>query len=369
MKVTFDWDIFSFQSRGGVSRYISRLAEGLAFLGTDVQVVAPIHTNQYLKELDQALVCGKFSERLVELSPKVCRMINQYVLKRQVDKWQPDIIHKTYYAPFDFRSSDSKVVVTVHDMIHEIFPDSFLECDQTSDLKREAVRKADHVICISKKTQQDLVNMFEVSMDKTSVIHHGIDEIFSPGGRGEDRLSTASPFLLYVGARGGYKNFERLLEAYASSSRVKSDFKMVLFGGGEISQSEQVLISKLGLSGEQIVSVSGGDELLCTYYRQAEALIYPSLYEGFGFPPLEAMACGCPVICSSTGSLPEVVGSSADFFDPESTESIRNTLEDFLYSGSRKNELRKLGLEWQQKYTWKNCAESTQSVYREVISR
>jgi glycosyltransferase involved in cell wall biosynthesis len=176
------------------------------------------------------------------------------------------------------------------------------------------------------------------------------------------------PFLLYVGLRGGYKNFNRFLQAVASSTTLKSSFTVTAFGGGAFNAAEQSLIQTLGFQLNQIRQVSGDDALLAQHYSQASALVYPSTYEGFGLPPLEAMSLGCPVISSHASVMPEICGNAAEYFEPLDIESIRQAIEAVLSSIKRRDELIAKGLAQAAHYSWPICAERHLSVYQRLFN-
>ena len=172
---------------------------------------------------------------------------------------------------------------------------------------------------------------------------------------------------MYVGKRDGYKNFAGFLEAFAASSYLKEHYSIIFFGGGVLQSSELAFADVLGLKPDQLVHYFGSDDLLASIYRRAQALIYPSLYEGFGLPPLEAMASGCPVICSNTSSLPEVVGTAGEYFDPLSQKSMMEVMEGVLSSPKRKDDLMAKGYLQASKFSWKKCAEETMREYRKLL--
>ena len=217
-------------------------------------------------------------------------------------------------------------VLTIYDLIHERYPNSFINSVGTTRPKKIAANRADHVICISESTRRDLVEYCGVPEERTSVIYLGVDPNFGQVINTTERLNPR-PFLLYVGARGGYKNFNGLVKAFAKSERLRQEFDLLCFGGGAISSSELELAMALGLRPNQLIQIGGSDNILVSLYKQASALVYPSLYEGFGIPPLEAMTVGCPVICSNSSSLPEVVGDAAETFNPLDMEAILAALK------------------------------------------
>jgi glycosyltransferase involved in cell wall biosynthesis len=174
------------------------------------------------------------------------------------------------------------------------------------------------------------------------------------------------PYLLYVGLRGGYKNFEGLLRAVAASPMLRADYDVIAFGGGSFRSSETAMISQLGFGDGRVLQMGGGDSLLGELYAHADAFVYPSAYEGFGFPPLEAMTQGCPVVASNTSSMPEVIGDAGEFFDPGSVEDIRRAIEAVVYSRDRGQELVRLGYARIKMFSWEKCASETMAVYRSL---
>ena len=165
----------------------------------------------------------------------------------------------------------------------------------------------------------------------------------------------------------GYKNFSRLLQAFAASERLKNDFSLVCFGGRGLSGAELDEINSLGFARNRIVQVAGDDRVLANLYQYASILVYPSLYEGFGIPPLEAMSFKCPVACSYTSSLPEVAGDAAEYFDPLDTESIRSAIETVVYSTDKSATLIARGLVRLKLFSWEACAQQTKAVYASLL--
>lgn len=364
MRIAFDSQIFVNQSYGGISRYIVRIAQGLLGLGQQAKIFAPLHRNSYISSLASGAVDGK---RLEAFPPKTTRLIiwyNHWLARRKIADFKPNVIHETYYSKFDCAPKKCPTVVTVHDMIHELFPDQFPIRDVTSAMKQKSVERADHVICVSENTKQDLIRLFGTSHKKITVVHHGFDQLESGRSHLLDLRLNGKPFLLYVGNRAGYKNFSGMLKAVALSKRLISDFDIVAFGGGKFTDSELSLIRSLGYAPNQVSHIRGHDDLLGLYYQNAAALIYPSLYEGFGMPPLEAMANGCPVISSSTSSMPEIIGAAGNFFMPLELEDMRHSIEAVVYSDARISELRTLGKDRLKYFSWERCIHSTLNVYQ-----
>ena len=365
MRIAFDHQIFSSQSYGGVSRYFTRLAEALLEKGEEVRVFAPVHRNSYLAALPEGTVLGRGVGRFPPKTTRLVKAFDRLASRRAMRTWRPHVVHETYYAPRRSAPRDYPTVITVYDMIHELLLNESGSQAKAVEEKRVAISRADRVICISESTRQDLIDLYGIREDKTSVVHLGYEK-FSVNPGQDVQKPHGNPFLLYVGSRGSYKNFRRFLGAVSNSSRLRSDLDVVAFGGGAFSEEERSLIRELGFRGDQVRQVGGDDTILGYLYDGAVAFVYPSLYEGFGLPPLEAMAHGCPVVSSNTSSMPEVIGPAAEFFDPHNVEDIMRAIETVIYSEDRRQDLISLGQERLTRFSWAKCAEETLSVYREL---
>jgi glycosyltransferase involved in cell wall biosynthesis len=364
MRVILDHQIFTEQQYGGVSKYFTEIAARLRLLeGIDLKIVCPLFRCQYLRNQTPGLVEGLYVGALPAPN-RLLRAINAGMARREMTRQAPDIVHETYFFEKQLAPPESRIVATVHDMIHEKFPQFFAPDDSTSALKRAAVLRADHVICVSENTRSDLIACFKVDPGKISVIHHGVSRTTrqSDAPRPIDR-----PYIAYVGVRAGYKNFSKLIQAFGLSSYLRNNFALLCFGGGKFTSEEQEHIAKAGLSPKQVIQLQGSDQDLEAAYAHAQALAYPSLYEGFGLPLLEAMAGGCPVICSNTSSLPEVCGDAAEYFDPYSPESISERLVQVLASASRCQELAAKGVARAEQFTWERCAKETARAYARTL--
>lgn len=364
MRISYGPQIFMAQEYGGISRYYYELASRVSKKnGFDVKVVAPIYINNYIKELD--VVLGTYTESGSRLN-KCSTRVNQ-PLSSLINKFlSPDVVHDTYYHNcFSSRFKafkKHKSVVTVYDMIHEKFSDQFPPVDRTSVYKKMSVDNADHVICISNNTKNDLVEHYGISEEKISVIY-----LSSSLPNVDKKVETPKPFIFFVGLRGGYKNFNKLVEVYALSEQLKSNFALNAFGGGPWTSDELAQFMRYGLGEQDVFHVNGDDTVLASYYLAASCFVCPSLYEGFGIPPLEAMISGCPVACSGTSSLPEVVGDAALIFDPESVESMTDTIEKILFDESCRRSLVSAGRVQAGKFSWDRCADETIQVYSELV--
>jgi glycosyltransferase involved in cell wall biosynthesis len=368
LKIVFDHQIFTLQRYGGISRYFVRLAQGLLAQGHQADVVAPLYVNRYLKDLPTQCVHGLALERHPPKTARLFMLVNDYLSKVVMRSMNVDLLHETNYSAKPVSPSGNGRVITVHDMIHEKFAAEFPVRDDTSKRKRLSVARADHIICISQSTKNDLCTLFDVPEWKVSVVHHGFERferryVAIPGAASR----TVRPFLLYVGARGGYKNFAGLLKAVAARSELKNTFDVVAFGGDAFNASELALITQLGYGSQAVRQQGGDDTLLGNLYSSAAAFVYPSIYEGFGLPPLEAMAHECPVVTSNSSSMPEVVGNAGAYFDPMDFDAQAEAICSVVFDEQRRSELTQLGQKRLALYSWERCAIETQAVYQKVL--
>ena len=364
MKVIFDHQIFEDQRYGGISRYFVELARELNLVpGCQAAVAAASHFNEYLRT---SALPGfhHYSPARFRGAARLRAAANRWTAPALARLLGAEVVHATYFRPAA-RRAGRPLVLTVYDMIHEVFPGTD---DFTAGMKRRAVAAADHVICISHQTRSDLIRLLGVPEEKTSVTHlsHSIPVLHAASS--SNLANAERPYLLYVGFRFGYKNFEGFLHAFAASSRLRQEFDIMCFGGGPFTPPELALADTLGLRDAQLRHAAGDDESLARAYTEAHAFVYPSAYEGFGIPPLEAMARGCAVICSDSSSIPEVVGSAAELFDPNDRESMLNALEAVCFDPSRRAQLRAAGLRRQAMFTWRRCAEETARIYSSLTS-
>jgi glycosyltransferase involved in cell wall biosynthesis len=372
LRVMFDSQIFCHQRFGGISRYICNVAREMQQMaGVTPLIVAPFHFNEYLDELPRMLVKGR-RVRWLEGLTALAYGFSVFPDILAARSFAPDILHNSYYFPIS-PPAGARRIVTVYDMIHEKYPKYFAASPLITRMKAASVASADHVICISESTRRDLLGIYDIPEERVSVTHLGFDSLETLlTGESSNHfkarvLEADAPYLLFVGSRVSYKNFRGLLDAYSASASLRSSFFLLCFGGGDFTSDERSLISEAGLEG-RVRYLGGSDAVLAACYAHASLFVCPSLYEGFGIPVLEAMSLDCPVACSNSSSLPEVAGDAAQLFDPLNLDSIRSALETVLESPSTATALRERGRIRRQQFSWRNCAENTIRIYRQVLN-
>ncbi len=271
------------------------------------------------------------------------------------------IWHSTYYSVPSVWAGFR--VVTVYDLIYELFPDMYpgIEGDAVRDFMRQAVESADAVICISETTRQHVVETYGDVEDRTIVTYMGVSDVFRTEDSSTGETNGSKPFLLYVGARRGYKQFETLARAYGAwVGRQDTDLVVV---GGAWTTGELELLGELSI-GEKVRLLSGLDDAtLAGLYRRSLALVFPSLYEGFGIPVVEAMSVGCPVVASRIPTTEEVADEVPIYFEPGRLESLHAALTTVAEGGLADARIR-LGKQKAEQFSWERTATETLEAYR-----
>jgi len=271
-----------------------------------------------------------------------------------------------------------KGVITVTDLSFMVFPESFRTFRRFYQrfFTRLSVRRASHLITYSTSTAQDLTRFFAVPAGRISVVFPGVDTAYCPV-RDEAvldefrrRRNLPQKFILFVGTLEPRKNLLTLLQAYAQFRRqTDAGHKLVLGGGaGWLYQPISAAVEKLGLQDDVIFPGFIPDDELPLWYNSADVFVYPSLYEGFGLPPLESMACGTPVIVSDASSLPEVVGDAALLVNPYRPDEWAAALATLCGDAHLQADLASRGLERARDFSWTRMARETIKVYRDILS-
>jgi glycosyltransferase involved in cell wall biosynthesis len=331
--------------------------------------LAPIYINDYLSRTNRQIVKGYRIKKIPLGFRKIIRSTNRFLSFCAIESLLPQIVHETYYSPIAHVPKRSKRVITVHDMIPELFPFFFPNSRTVLKHKKRAIEQADQIICVSKSTRDDLMHFYSVPIEKISVIYHGTEQFTELSKSTSTELENKffAPYLLYVGSRRGYKNFHNFLYAFGISAWLKNNFKIIAFGGEYFDKEDSIILDKAGLSDKHVIFTFGSDEKLHLYYKNACAFVYPSMYEGFGLPILEAMHANCPVICSNISSFPEVAGNTAEYFDPNDIDSIRSVIERTLNSPEKRSEMANAGALRSKIFTWERCAKETFSTYQKAF--
>jgi len=363
MNVLFDGQIFVAQPTGGISRYYTFLASGLnEEPGVRARIIAPLHRNEHLSASPGAPVWGVGVPRHWRVG-KISRLAMRAASPGASALLRPDIVHETYYDTSRYLTVGKRRVTTVYDMIHELYYPG----DPTTEHKKRTLARCEHVICISHNTKKDLCELLDFPPERASVTHLAYDDFSGSIGSGPPLVLGGAPYILFVGNRSGHKNFIGLMKAFALLPDLVRNFRLAYFGGPPLNDEERASAAEIGLPPDTLVHLSGGDALLGQAYANATAFVYPSLYEGFGIPPLEAMSAGCPVLSSNSSSLPEVVGDAALLFDPADVEALRDALDRVAQSDTLRQDLIQRGHKQRRQFSRERCVAETLAVYRGIL--
>ncbi|MHC6204332.1 glycosyltransferase family 4 protein [Breznakiellaceae bacterium SP9] len=370
MKVLYDHQMFGNQNIGGISRYFSEL---LKFNPT-AELSLRYSDNVYLREpcFKKYKVLSKNYEyerffpnfkfkgkgRLFRYCNNIFQNINQAVSINCLKKSDYDIFHPTYYDPYFLKYLQGKpFVLTIHDMIFELFPQYFLSDKNMVPNKRKLILSACQIIAISEQTKKDLLQFFPEVQEKITIIYHGFSfPILNNSEKKEN-------YILFTGSRGAYKNFNAFARA-VSPLLIKYNLRLICTGYN-FNSEEKELLENLRITDRTTCKFTSDKELI-ELYAKAIAFVFPSLYEGFGIPVLEAFASGCPAILANTSSLPEIGADAAVYFDPYSIDDMRTQIDRVISSPALQKELIIKGKDRAKQFSWEKCAKETMEVYKQI---
>ncbi len=360
--------------QGGNETYIRNLIRALAALDADNRYTIYLANAQAAAEWQNGFVAQhpNFSVRLLPPPTPLVRVpvFLTYELRRR----PVDVLHVQYTAP---PFCPAPVVATIHDLAFEHLPETFTRRGslQLKLTVRRTARRAARIATVSEYSRQDLLRTYRLAPEKVVTTYNGIEPHFTTQTRAADeaaqvrqRFGIAREFLLAVGSLQPRKNLERLIRTYARLRREQPDFApQLVIVGRKLWLAESIFaeVSRQPWASDVILTGYVSDDDLPALYRTASAFVYPSLFEGFGLPPLEAMACGTPVITSNISSLPEVAGSAALLIDPLNEQELAAALQRILNDQPLRARLRAEGVRQAAKFTWRDAAEKTLQLYRE----
>lgn len=368
VKVQFDHQVFSFQKFGGISRYFAALSTYLEKSPDfDHELKLLYSKNAYLSARNS--IFHPRSESLF-FQKHLTYFLNQKYSERLLSLNDFDVFHPTYYNPYFLKNLKKPFVITVHDMIHELYPERFPKWDNTASRKKEVINRADHIIAISESTKSDLHRILNVPDSKISVIHHGLfNNILVEENEGKGSVfhkMEDNSYLLFIGSRKGYKNFDRFIEAAAPILHNNANLSIVCAGGGSFTENELKELERFRIK-DKVVQISATESELNELYSKALFFIYPSIYEGFGLPILEAFHNSCPVAVSNTSCFPEVGGDAVVYFDPVDLHDMNQAMQSLVDSAELRKKLRQNGSERLSVFSTKECMEKTAAVYKSLV--
>lgn len=358
MKILYDHQMFTLQKFGGVTRYFCDLMTNLPD-GYEYELPLSFSENQYLSN-DLVSEYKKIScISSFRVKRRIYYFFNNSLSKKAISSNEYDLFHPTYYDDYFIKDMKKPFVLTIHDMIHEKYPEYFKSYDHTSEQKLLLCKKATHIISVSENTKKDLIDIFGIQPEKISVVYHGYSQINSL------KAALFNNYILYVGERRGYKNFYGFIEAIMPLLLNDPELKIVCTGQ-PFNRKEIALFNNWKIS-NQLFHVSASDEQLMSLYKYALFFVYPSLYEGFGIPILEAFKNECPVCLSNSSCFPEIAESAACYFDPLDSDSILEAVNRLLTDQDYVQQLRTLGKNRLEFFSLTKMVRGTCDIYEKVI--
>ena len=369
-----------YEQRTGIGNYTYYLVKNLIEIGK-VDNLYLIHYRKFNEE-----VYSKAHEKIISVPefllyiPKIPGLISMFKLPFLIKKTEIDILHfpATWGAQIltFFLNPKVKKILTVHDLTPLLYSHTHMKHNVIiwNSTLRLIKNKIDIIIADSQNTKNDCIKYLNIPEKKIKVIYLAPDEIYQPINNKQEikeeiykKYNVEIPFILYVGTLERRKNIPTLIKAFYKLKKINIPHKLVIVGKkGWLYNDIFKTVEAFKLQEDIIFTGYVPKEDLVKFYNLADLFVYPSLYEGFGLPPLEAMACGCPVIISNTSSLPEVVGDAGILVDPYDVEELAKAMYEVLKDESFRIELAKKGLERAKLFSWRKTAEETWKVYEEV---
>lgn len=384
MKVLYDYQAFSWQKWGGISNCFVKLLESLP---TDVHYEIAIKEtdNVHLKEsnlcsvqpcrltgdnfLTSRFFPGKYRlyRWFMKLFPKLTTSgINALYAKELLERQDFDIFHPTFFDSYFLKYLGNKpFVLTIHDMIPELMYKG--NDDPQIAAKRLLAPLASKIVAVSNNTKNDIIKVLKVPEEKVDVVYHGAPQIVDYP---KEKIFSFD-YLLFVGGRNQpYKNFQPMIKSLAPVLAERKNLYLVCTGK-QFSKAEIQLFESLNIKNKVIHRFCSSERDLMNLYHNAICFIFPSLYEGFGIPILEAFNVGCPVLLNRKSCFPEIAGDAAIYFILDNKDdNLRVTLENFFdFSDAQKSSLREKGLQRVKKFNWKKSAEDLADVYKSVLGK
>ncbi len=362
MKILYDHQMFLKQKYGGITKYFCELMKNLP-KGNSYDLSVLFADNQYLKDYNFKKINLPLPEKDFRGKGRLRTSfynINKSYSKFKISSNGYDVLHPTYYDPYFLQDLKKPYVVTVHDLIEFKFQAQY-QAESLIPAMTKIITKANRIISISENTKRDLIQILGIPEEKIDVIYHGYN---APKIRSQP--SGLGRYILYVGVRRGYKNFSKLAKAFSELSRKDQDLKLVCAGQPfNIEELEELKALRIL---EKTFVFGVNEQKLNELYANALAFVYPTLYEGFGMPVLEAFSNNCPVCVSNTSALPEVAGNGAEYFDPTKQDSIQEAIKKVAYDSKHRQYVIEEGKKQLMKFSWGKCSAKTVETYQKSLS-
>lgn len=358
MKIFFDHQLFSYQRYGGASKYFAMLLKNLP---KGMWETSTLFSNneyvRYLKLFPQINLLGNYFFRgQGRIMNELNKPYSIYRLRRK----DYDIFHQTHFETYCLKSIGDKPMVTT---FHDVNFSTLNPSGRIVKFQKKSLVRADKIIAISENTKNDLIRLFDIDENKISVIYHGINGVTNSQSNG--CFVIDSPYILYVGTRRNHKNFDRFIQAFALLHNDFPEIKVVCTLL-PFTVEEQKLFKRLGIN-HNVIQFSANEEMMSSLYRNALFFVFPSLYEGFGMPILEAMSYGCPVVLSNTSCFPEIAQKAGLYFEPTEIDDIYEKMKIMVSDAALRNYYIEEGYKRVKCFSWERCAQQHIEVYKSLL--
>lgn len=369
MRIAFDARGINWYRGTGIGTYVENLIKNLILIDKLNKYVLYWSGENYEKFKNNNTIIRMASKRYH-------RFFQEYFFPKDIKKDSIDIYHVSQNGIGLSQNIDCLKIVTIHDLIPYIMPETVGKGYLLKFLRDmpQIISEADAIITVSEYSKKDILKFFPINPDKVFVTPLAADKIYKPLNKNDCRKYIAkkyninSPFILYLGGFSPRKNVSSLIKAYKKVSEdIKKDIKLVICGSKKDDIENLINMNLNSKTSENIIFTDFiPNEDLPIFYNSCEVFVYPSLYEGFGLPPLEAMSCGTPVITSNTTSIPEVTDNAALLIDPLNVDMLSEKLYQVLTSDFIRKDLSNKGLNRSLEFSWIKTAENTLEVYEKI---
>ena len=355
--------MYLLQKYGGITKYFCELMKNLV-PENQFELSVLISDNQHLRDdkeffRKQHIFLGNGEFHGKRFLKRKLNYINRLYSKQRIAQNNFDVFHPTYFDPYFLKELQKPYIVTVHDLIEFKFKELFKGNSRMSQME-EIIKKAGRIISISENTKKDLIEILNVKPEKIDVIYHGFNK--TPTLK---KPNLYGRYILFVGIRNGRKNFNTFATAISKIIHKESDLKLICVGSS-FNEEESELLRDLNIS-KKSIALGVDENTLNELYSNALVFVYPTLYEGFGMPILEAFANNCPVCLSNTSSLPEVAGDAGVYFDPKDQDSIANAVERVIYDFDFRKKIIAAGDKRLNNFSWRKCTLQTLNSYKSLL--
>lgn len=357
LRILFDHQLFSYQRYGGASKYFAMLLNALP---RDMwKTTTMFSNNEYVKSLNLFPVIHFLPNLYFRGQGRIMNELNKPYSIYQLRKQDYDVFHQTHFETYCLKSIGSKPMVTT---FHDINFSTLNPSPRIVKFQRESLKRADRIIAISQNTKKDVMRLFNIDDEKITVIYHGIEHKVE---QFKYESLVDYPYILYVGTRSNHKNFNRFIHAFSLLHKRYSDIRVICtFKDFTIEEKRQFQELKIE---DSMVHFMANEHEMKTLYQNALFFVFPSLYEGFGMPILEAMSNSCPVVLSNTSCFPEIAQDAGLYFDPKDIDDMCHKMTLMIEDEELRAKLIAKGNERVKDFSWEKCANQHIEVYKSLL--